>query len=177
MTRHDHSRERTSMLVLFMINVVIAFIYTIFADVNDLFDYVVGIFVGLILLSLFEREYGRRAFRLIYFVFYVAWAILVSNVELAWIILQPGARMNRRLDPGIVAIPLDVSTGLEITILASIITLTPGTLSVDLGDGADGTEVLYVHSLRVRDPAAFRATIKQNFERQILGFTREQVPS
>jgi multicomponent Na+:H+ antiporter subunit E len=68
-----------------------------------------------------------------------------------------------------VAIPLDVETDVEITLLANLITLTPGTLSMDI---SDDRKVLYVHAMYVDDPEALRAEIKNGFERRVLEMLR-----
>jgi multicomponent Na+:H+ antiporter subunit E len=66
--------------------------------------------------------------------------------------------------PAIVAIPLDLRGDLEITLLANLITLTPGTLSLDV---SSDKRVLYVHSMYVTDIAAFRSEIKNGFEKRV----------
>ena len=109
-----------------------------------------------------------RIFSLITFTLYVLWEILVSNIRMAWMMIQPPGRLKAMLDPGIIAIPLSVTTDLEIITLATVITLTPGTLSVDLGQNEKGQQVLYVHNLQVIDPEQFRASLKDGFERRIL---------
>lgn len=87
----------------------------------------------------------------------VLWDILVANVIVAKLILGP----NRRLQPGFLAIPLDVTDPHAVTALASIITLTPGTVSAQLSDDA---RTLYVHALNVSDPDAEIHHIKQRYE-------------
>jgi multicomponent Na+:H+ antiporter subunit E len=67
--------------------------------------------------------------------------------------------------PAIVAIPLDLRSPLAITLLAQMITLTPGTLSLDV---SSDRRVLYVHSMYVDDIDAFRRSIKDGFERRLL---------
>ena len=52
-----------------------------------------------------------------------------------------------------------------------MITLTPGTLSLDLGE-REGRRVLYVHNLLMSSPEAMRGEIKAGFERRILEITR-----
>lgn len=116
-----------------------------------------------------------RGIRLIGFVLFVLWEILVSNFVLAWTIIQPSDKLNERLDPGIVAIPLSVDSDLEIIILATVITLTPGTLSVDLGRNDAGERLLYVHNLSVENVDTFRKSIKEGFERRILQITQGSV--
>jgi multicomponent Na+:H+ antiporter subunit E len=72
-------------------------------------------------------------------------------------------------------VPVDACTDFEMAILASSITLTPGTLSIDVGQDAAGKRVLYVHNLVVGDPEDMRRQIKQDFERRIMRFTRDGV--
>ena len=113
-------------------------------------------------------KYYQRAYDLLNFIGYVLWSIVLSNVSLAKVVLQPRPHLN----PGIIAVPLSVATNLEIMILASVITLTPGTISVDLGQTAQRERVLYVHNLTVGDPEAFRQSVKNTFERRLLRVTR-----
>jgi multisubunit Na+/H+ antiporter MnhE subunit len=56
--------------------------------------------------------------------------------------------------------------------LASVITLTPGTISVDLGRNERGEQLLYVHILATGDPTAFQTEVKETFERLLLRVTR-----
>ncbi|MEZ4866664.1 MAG: Na+/H+ antiporter subunit E [Caldilineaceae bacterium] len=155
-------------VILYLINVIIAFLWQMVMPLFGLLDYVIGFGIGLLGIWLYDRAYGRRAYLLASFGLYVLWEIVKSNLSLAKLVLQP----NPNLDPGIIAIPLTVSSGLEIMILASVITLTPGTISVDLGHNTLGEQVLYVHNLTVGDPAAFRAEVKAGFERRLLQVTR-----
>ena len=71
--------------------------------------------------------------------------------------------------PGIAAIPLDARSDTEITFLANLITLTPGTLSLDV---SDDRSVLYVHGMFVEDPQLMREQIKEGFERRVLELLR-----
>ncbi len=75
--------------------------------------------------------------------------------------LTPGWRMS----PAIVAVPLDLTQDSAITILALLIVLTPGSLSVDI---SSDKRVLYVHSMYAEDVDEYRRSIKQGFERRVL---------
>lgn len=88
----------------------------------------------------------------------VLWDIVVANLAVARIVLT---RTNRSLQPAFVEIPLDLQDPYGVTALASIITLTPGTVSVQLS--AD-RRTLHVHALDCPDPAALVAGIKQRYE-------------
>lgn len=128
----------------------------------------VGFLFGFLLLSVIHRGYGTAVLGAVGFVLFLIKAIILSSIQVAGYVLAP----KLKLDQGIVAIPLAARTDLEIALLASAITLTPGTLSVDVGRAADGQRVLYVHNLVMGDADEVRKTIKQDFERRILRVTR-----
>lgn len=87
----------------------------------------------------------------------VAWDILVASVVVARLVLGP----MHRLRPAFVLVPLDTRHPYAITLLASIITMVPGAVSVDV-DEARGR--LLVHALDVDDTARLVARIKQRYE-------------
>jgi len=87
----------------------------------------------------------------------VLWDIVVSNVQVAWLIIGP----ERRIHPRFVWLPLDIRDPHGIATLAGIITMTPGTLSADL---TDDRKHLLVHVLNVGDEAALIASIKARYE-------------
>ena len=68
-----------------------------------------------------------------------------------------------------VAIPLDAETDAEITLLANLITLTPGTLSLDV---SDDRRVLYIHAMYVDDVEELRRSIKDGFEKRVMELLR-----
>jgi multicomponent Na+:H+ antiporter subunit E len=73
--------------------------------------------------------------------------------------------------PGVVAIPLDARTDLEIALLANLITLTPGSVSLDL---SEDRQVLYVHAMYIDggDVEAYRRSVKDGLERRVLELLR-----
>jgi multicomponent Na+:H+ antiporter subunit E len=73
------------------------------------------------------------------------------------------------LRPGVIGVPLDAKTDLEITLLSILVTLTPGTLSIDVS--AD-KRVLYIHFLDIEDVEEARRNIKNGLERQLLEVLR-----
>ena len=95
------------------------------------------------LLLLFFKELALSAFKV---------AVLVASPKMA-------------VKPGIFAFPLTVDRDFEITLLANLITLTPGTLSVDV---SEDRMVLYVHAIDCSDPAGARRDIANGFERKIM---------
>jgi multicomponent K+:H+ antiporter subunit E len=87
--------------------------------------------------------------------------IVVANLEVARLILGP----QQRLRPGFVWVPLRIRDPHGITMLACIITMTPGTLSADLSPERDH---LLVHALHLTDEAALLASIRERYESPLI---------
>ena len=69
-----------------------------------------------------------------------------------------------RLKPAIIAVPLDVQSDAGTTLFADMVTLTPGTTSLEVS--AD-KKTLYVHALDVEDLEATKAELKSTLERSV----------
>lgn len=94
----------------------------------------------------------------IYYVLQLVWDIIVSNFQVARMMLKPSAQ----LQPGFIAVPIDLSTDAAITILASTISLTPGTVSSDI---SNDNKWLYIHVLHLTDEEELISTIKLRYEK------------
>lgn len=88
--------------------------------------------------------------------------LAVSALRVASLVLRPNLRDVLR--PAIIAFPLTVKSDAEITLLANMITLTPGTLSVDVSDDRGH---LYVHVLTLTTREALIAELAGGFEARI----------
>lgn len=127
----------------------------------------VGVVAGYLLLWLVARFQGKQAKYFIKtplffgFLAYYAWELLKSNAVILYEILTPGLDMR----PGVIGIPIRAKTDLEITILANLITMTPGTLSLDI---SPDRRTLYIHAMYIHDPEALRKDIQENLERRVL---------
>jgi multicomponent Na+:H+ antiporter subunit E len=88
--------------------------------------------------------------------------LMLSAIRVARVILTPD--LDHVLRPAILAFPLGVKSDAEIATLANMITLTPGTLSIDVSE--DRT-MLYVHVLQYTTREAFIAELQKGFERQV----------
>ena len=83
--------------------------------------------------------------------------IVVSNFVVAKQVLQS----NKKLKPGFIALPLDMDEPFPLAVLASTISLTPGTVSADFSDDMN---VLYIHVLHLEDEKALIAELKNRYE-------------
>lgn len=101
-----------------------------------------------------------KLIRIAAFAAYVLWELVLSNLRVAREVL----RLKPRITPGVIAVPIDVRSEPEIFILANVITLTPGTITIGV---SDDKKYLYVHSMFIEDPDEFRRGIKDGFERKI----------
>ena len=130
---------------------------------------VVGAVASLVTALLFARYYLNKAFRLLnplrwfwllVYILIFAWECIKANFDVAYRVLHPAMPIK----PGIVKVELDLKTDFARTMLANSITMTPGTISVDIvGDD------LYVHWVYVSsdDPALYSRKIAGRFEKYI----------
>lgn len=84
--------------------------------------------------------------------------VIVANITVVRLFLQPDIS---RLRPRFIEVPLDTQDPMVITILASVISLTPGTVSAEV---SEDRQTLIVHGLDVADEALAVQTIKTRYE-------------
>lgn len=154
------------MRVRFLWNVVLAVIWVALTGSFQVVNFVFGFALSfLIMWVIAGRQEDKRYFtltgKLIAFAGYFLKELLKANLQVAYDVVTPKFYMR----PGIVAVPLDIRSDLGITLLANIISLTPGTLSLDV---SDDRRVLYIHAMYIRDQASFVRSIKDGFEKRLL---------
>ena len=132
--------------------------------------FVIGYGVLWFLRPWLSGSYHRKLPLLIGFLAFFLKELVQSTLRVAWEVLTP----SRKRRPGIIAVPLEAKTDFEITVLANLLTMTPGTLSLDVSD--DRRE-LYVHAMFVEDPDELRRQIKDELERRVLALLRDEPPS
>lgn len=108
-----------------------------------------------------ERAHVGRAARIARLAVTVGMDIVASNIEVARLIIGP----QRALTPGFIWVPLELTNVHGITALASIITLTPGTVSAEL---TPDRRHLLVHCFNLDDAASTIAHIKARYETPLM---------
>ncbi len=93
--------------------------------------------------------------------------LTLSVLRVARLVLR--ADLDAHLKPAFVAFPLKATGDAEITLLANLITLTPGTLSVDV---SEDRRLLYIHVIHLADREAFIREIQTGFEAKVMGAFR-----
>ncbi len=154
------------MTALFLINILLAVLWAgvtgNFTLINILFGFLLGsLALYIIREQVGTKAYFNRSYRAVSLAALFLYELVLSAIRVARVVLSP--KMD--LHPGIIAYPLTVDRDFEITLLANLITLTPGTLSVDV---SDDRKVLFVHCIDVPDVEAAIADIRNGFERKIL---------
>lgn len=103
----------------------------------------------------------HKPFTILRYLLMVLGDIVVANFEVALLVIGPAKRLN----PAFIAIPLDIEHELPITILASTVSLTPGTVSTEI---SEDKKWLHVHVLNLMDKEELIALIKHRYERPLM---------
>jgi multicomponent Na+:H+ antiporter subunit E len=152
----------TRLVVLLLFTLTWAAVTGSFTPLNLLFGLVLsGLALFLIRENVQPSRIAVRPLKVISLVLLFFKELALSAFKVAVLV----TRRKMDLKPGIFAFPLKVDRDFEITLLANLITLTPGTLSVDV---SDDRRFLYVHALDCADPQATIRDIANGFEAKIL---------
>ncbi|RUO35566.1 Na+/H+ antiporter subunit E [Aliidiomarina shirensis] len=157
-------------MIGFMWNLLLAVTWVVLTgDVGGI-NLLFGLFVGYLVLGVMQRQipslrgYTRRLPRLLKFIAFFSKELVVANLTVAFDIITPVWHMK----PGVIAMPLEAKTELEITMVANLISLTPGTLSLDV---SDDRRVLFIHAMFLDNEQELRDSLK-DMERRVLGILR-----
>lgn len=157
-------------MVLLLWNIALAVLWMSLQGEFSSTNLIVGFILGYLVIlacrpALPRSSYTRKVWQTIKLIAYLLRDMLVANAQIAWRVLKP------RLDiqPAMIAVPLRARTDLEITLLADLITLTPGTLSIDL---SPDHATLYVHVMDLRDPEQFVQKRVRGLEQRVLEVLR-----
>ncbi|WP_096156831.1 MULTISPECIES: Na+/H+ antiporter subunit E [Bacillus] len=153
-----------------LINLLIAFIWMFLKNEWSFSTFFVGFFWGGFIIWAMRRFLPGRLY------FSRVWAatkllliflreLILSNIQVIKDILKP----KLDIKPGIFAMPTDLKSNWEITLLSLLISLTPGTLVMDI---SDDNKILYIHAMNMPDVDKIISDIKHNFEEAIKEVTR-----
>lgn len=153
-------------MTLYLANLLLAFIWAAVSGSFTLANFIFGFLLGAGTLYLIRQQVGslgyfRRGWQLTSLALLFFYELVLSAWRVAVLVMSP--KMD--LKPGIFAYPLKVDRDFEITLLANLITLTPGTLSVDV---SEDRRFLYVHAIDCSAPDQTRRDIADGFERKIM---------
>lgn len=157
---------------MLVLNISLTFVWLVLTQEITLGNGLFGLVLSFLIIGLTERTitpvqiqvkrraYSTRVIRSISLLLFFLRELIKASFQVLFTILKPSL-----LKPGVIAIPLDLTNDVQITLLGNLITLTPGTLTLDV---STDKKVIYVHTIRVEDPDKFRREIKSGFEKRIL---------
>ncbi|MEM9794850.1 MAG: Na+/H+ antiporter subunit E [Pseudomonadota bacterium] len=152
---------------LFLLNLLLAVAWAALTGQFTLAGLTVGFLVGFLALwvvqPLFDNRgggYFLKVWRWVKLLVLFHWELIVSSVSVAWDVLTP----RHRARPGIVAVPLRAKGEAEVLLVTNLISLTPGTLSLDVTEDCN---TLFVHAMFADDPEAIAAQIENGMERWV----------
>ncbi len=160
-------------MTVFVWNILLAIVWAIALGPPSPANLVVGFVVGYLTLALAWRaglgrgsadsgeiSYFKRIFQMVGFLVFFIKEMVMANLRVAYYVVSPLSRLR----PGIVAVGIGDMTDLEITVLANFITLTPGTLTLDVSE--DRTQLI-VHCMDASDPDRIKREIHDGLERRL----------
>lgn len=148
--------------------VIMAVIWCLFHENFAIPTFLSGLLISVGILfflrrAFYDKLFTNRIFAVIRFGVIFLIELIKANLTVIRIVYLKN--LKSKLKPGFLELPLTVQSDFGITLLADAITLTPGTLSVDI---SPDKKFLYVHFLHVEDSGQAKADIKNILEKPIL---------
>jgi multicomponent Na+:H+ antiporter subunit E len=153
-----------------LLNLILAITWAAITGDFSAFNLTLGFVLGFIILLFADRATDQRQYltlfiRVLDFAVFFVVDFVLANIRMAYAVLFP----SRTIRPGIVAIPLDAKTDLEIMLVANLISLTPGTFSIDV---STDRRTLYIHEMYIDDVEMLRHDVKRHYEFRLLRVLR-----
>ncbi|MCM3639223.1 Na+/H+ antiporter subunit E [Sporosarcina luteola] len=153
-----------------LLNFFIAVIWMFMNSSLTASTFIIGYLIGLILIIITRRFFTSRLY------IWRLWAavkltllffkeLTLSNISVLMLVIRP----KLKLQPMIFAMPTELEQDWEITLLSSLITLTPGTIVLHV---SDDQRTLYIHAIDVDDVDEAIDSIKNSFEKAIMEVSR-----
>ena len=146
-------------------SILLALVWAALQGEITLLNLLVGYVVGYAILALLARggvmpsTLVSRTIHALRLATFFAWELLVANFRVAADVLR-----GNRIEPAVVAIPLDITSDGEILLLSMLINITPGSVTIDL---SDDRRTLYVHVMHMKSAEETRREIKNGFEHRV----------
>lgn len=153
-----------------LLNFILGFLWMFLSNDYSSLAFAKGYFFGILILFVLRRFFQHRFYfynviaiiKLLY-IFLVE--LVKSNISVLKVILSP--KLNLR--PGIFSLETELEKEWEITILSNLITLTPGTLVLEV---SEDNKTLYIHAMDIDDVEQAKLDIKNTFEKAIKEVSR-----
>lgn len=153
-----------------VVNLIIAiiwmFLHNSLTFSNFLFGYLIGILVLYILRYFLGFDfYFRKTWSFIKLILIFLRELLKANIDVVRVVMSP--KLSNQ--PGIIEVDTRLESDFEIATLAALISLTPGTVSMDF---SMDNKKIYVHSIDAPNKIEVIAGIRDTLEDAILEVTK-----
>lgn len=152
-----------------VLNTAIAILWAVlwnsYTGVDFLLGYLVGVFILYVLRHFLHFDfYMRRVIAAFKLLALFIKELILSNIDVVKVLLSP----KFEIEPGIIEVSTELKSGWELTLLVSLISLTPGTIVMDF---SEDNKSLFIHSIHVPDKEEMIREIHETFEKAIMEVT------
>ena len=149
------------MIGLLLLNLILGLLWAALQGELNVINLGSGFMISAVLIYIFRRMFLRpRYFRKVSLGVTLALVfsreLIKSNIAVLRVVLS-----RRPIRSGVIAVPTELTNDLALTMLANMITLTPGTLTLDI---SHDRRYLFVHTLNLNDPEDVKREIRRAFE-------------
>ena len=153
-----------------LLNVFLAGVWMFMTDAFSPTGFAIGFLIGLLLIILMRRFFSTRLYlfriwAVISLFFLFLKELLLSSFAVFKLVIQP----KLTIQPAVFELETELKRDWEVTLLAALITLTPGTLVIGI---SDDQKMLYIHAIDFEDIEDAVSSIKNTFERAIMEVSR-----
>ncbi|KON86504.1 monovalent cation/H+ antiporter subunit E [Sporosarcina globispora] len=153
-----------------LLNMSLGFMWMFLTTTYDGVAFLKGYLFGLLIIFVFRRFFTSRFYLLrviavLNLMLIFIKELILANIAVLKVVLKPKLDMK----PGIFAFPTELEKDWQITILANLITLTPGTLTISV---SEDNKILYVHAMDMGEVQDEIDSIKNSFEKAIMEVSR-----
>jgi multicomponent Na+:H+ antiporter subunit E len=150
------------MIGLFLLNLILALTWSALQGELNASNVIIGFFLSAAIIYVFRSLFFQPRYFVkvglgVKLTLVFCRELLMSNLSVLWVVLNPRLRVRS----GVIAVPTDLRGDVALTLLANMITLTPGTLTLDI---SPDRRYLFVHTLNLDDPEDVKRDIHQAFE-------------
>ena len=151
----------------FLINILIGFLWMFFSNGYNYEYFSVGFFWGIVILFILRSKLPGKQLYIIYIYKWLKliFMFIIELIKADIAVFKLMFKKNLDVNPAIFEYPLDVKKDWQIVMLANMITLTPGTVTVNVS--YDNSK-LFIHRIDTDDIPAEIEAIKSSFEKAIL---------
>ncbi len=159
------------MLQNFLLNILLTLVWVALTGQLNYTNFVFGFVMGFFILwminrtSIGNKDYFYRVPKILAFILSFFYDMLKANLEVAVDVITP----NYNMKPGIIKYRMASQTNFEITMLANMIALTPGTLVIDI---SKDKKYLYIHGMYLKNRERFEYNIRERIEKKMLEILR-----